>query len=132
MKRTTRHSFSLVLLAVHLVVFLFGGATIGERTAQAARHAAQRDRVVATSSGAIDSPAVVTAEGGRLELGARPRGDRDARGPGGLPLGFLIPSGAPTIAPAALTGSLDSSATTREVRPAPSVVNGARGPPAAR
>lgn len=119
---------SFVLLALHLVAFVVGGALVG----QAPAHAASRRAFVTASAAGADGAAVVSATDSRLELGTRPRGDRGDRGAGAPPLDVFVPRGMPEIAPAGLSGTLDGDYATREIRPLPSVVNGARGPPTAR
>lgn len=124
---TTRRSFSFVLVAIHLVVFLFGGALLGERTARAAsRHA-----IVTASTGAGDSPTIVTAEGARLDLAARARGERGERG-SGPPVHFVLSSTTLEIAPAGISGTVDWRSASREPRALRSVVYLSRGPPKAR
>jgi hypothetical protein len=119
---------SVVLLALHLVVFALGGALAGQTSA----HAASRRAIVTASSGAGDGAVVVSASASRLELGTRPRGDRGDRGAGTPSLDVVLPRSLPSIAPAGLSGTLDGDSAEREMRPPPSVVNGARGPPTAR
>ncbi len=121
-------SFAVVLLAVHLVLFALGGAFLDASTARASNH-----RVVVTATtGGSDGSALISQTDPRFELGTRPRGDRGDGMSGGPQLHFVIPRGLAAGGPAAFSGTLDWRSATRERRSEPSIVYGARGPPASR
>jgi hypothetical protein len=125
---TTAHAAKRVLahalLAVHLVVFVLGGAFVARAPAQGSIHRA----VIAAVTGAGDGAAVTSPSDGRLERAARPRADRGERG-GAPPLDFVVASSTLTIAPASLTGAVEIAPASAPYRLLPSVVHGPRGPP---
>jgi len=123
-----KRSLSFALLALHLLVFVIGGALATESSAMAS---GRRAVVVATTSGA-DGAAIASADCGRLEIGTRARGDRRERASNGLSLYAVVPVARAAIGPAALTGLRDWRSALHGHHSLPCVVNGARGPPPGR
>ncbi|MDB5215441.1 MAG: hypothetical protein JWO86_3368 [Myxococcaceae bacterium] len=125
-----KRSLSFALLALHLLVFVLGGALSSASTASNAAAAGHRVVVVASGYG-IDGSTVAPPQDGRLELGTRARGDRGERGTGTLAIDAIVARGLVTIAPAGLVGLRDWRSAARGHGSLPCVVNGARGPPLA-
>jgi hypothetical protein len=121
-----RRLLAHALLAVHLVVFVLGGAFVARAPAQAPL---SREAVTALGTSNDGTVVVSTNEGG-LER-TRPRGDRGERGAGSPHLDLLLPRSGVGVAPASLTGSLAIVAEAVDHRLLPSVVHGPRGPPQA-
>lgn len=118
----------LVLLALHLLVFVIGGALATSSSAMASgRHAV----VIATTS-SDGSTVLASADGRRSELGTRARGDRGDGGSGGLALAPALPPTHASLGPAQLVAVRDWRSFIQGHRSLPCVVNGARGPPPGR
>ena len=127
---TMGRSVSAFVLALHLVVFVLGGALLGRAPARADDAGRLRALVTATT-GTGEGPAAFSQSDGRLESGTRPRADRGARGASGAPLHVTLPSGPPSVGPAAFAGLIEWRTPSRADRPPPSIVYAARGPPPA-
>jgi hypothetical protein len=120
-----RRVFAQALLAVHLVVFVLGGAFGALAPAQSSLHRV----AISAVAGGSEAPAVISSSDSRLELATRPRGDRGERSGGAPPLDFVPAASLLTIAPASLTGSIALPPARAAHRLLPSVVHGPRGPP---
>ncbi len=119
-----RRVLAHALLAVHLVVFVLGGAFIARTPAQAPFSRPTVSALATNNDGSV----VVSSGDGRLEH-TRPRGDRGERGAGTPHLALVLPRAGIGIAPASLTGSLAAVVANVDHRLLPSVVHGPRGPP---
>lgn len=119
-----RAALTHALLAVHLVVFVLGGAFV----TRSPTHGPPARAAVAALASSGDGTAVVTPAEGRLER-TRPRGDRGERGGGSPHLDFVVPRSGLGVAPASFAGSLTIAAAAADHRLLPSVVHGPRGPP---
>jgi hypothetical protein len=127
-EQVVKRSFSFALLALHLLVFVIGGALATEASAMAS---GPGPVVVATTSGG-DGAAMAASGDGRLESGTRARAHRGERGASGGPLDAVVPRGLAAIAPAGRAELRDWRSAARGHCSLPCVVNGARGPPPAR
>jgi hypothetical protein len=127
-EHVVKRSFSFVLLALHLLVFVIGGALATESSAMAS---GRRSVVIATTSSDGGS-AIASPDGRRAELGTRARGDGGDHGSGGLSLGLSLRAAHASIGPAELVALRDWRSFLQGHRSPPCVVNGARGPPPGR
>jgi hypothetical protein len=131
-RTTTTRAVSLILLAVHLVVILLGGALLGEaRTRPAGRGALALAVATAQAGFGGDGLSIASSSDPRMDRATRPRGDRGERGSGSPPLDALVPSAVPSMGPPSLAVSFAAGPTARVGGRSPSVINGPRGPPRA-
>lgn len=123
---------SFVLLALHLLVFVIGGALATGSSALASGRCSFAGAPLVVTASSDGTTAIAAPDGRRSELGTRARGDGGDHGSSGPSLGpSLLPTHA-SIGPAELVAVRDWRSFLLGHRSLPSVVNGARGPPPGR
>jgi hypothetical protein len=127
-----KRSFSFVLLALHLLVFVIAGALAAESSAMASGGRSVPGARVVVTTATDGSTAIASPDGRRSELGTRARGDRGDSGSSDLSLALVLPPTHASIGPAELVAVRDWRSFIQGHRSLPCVVNGARGPPPGR